>query len=93
MINYKKGKNVEEELTKDAIPIENLPQNYLWMHVSVFFLILLIVDATTYNCVSITFSINFMLTKNVNLQQKCGFELSEIFKYEIEGQNYKLIFN
>ncbi|XP_037046156.1 ribonuclease P protein subunit p25-like protein isoform X2 [Bradysia coprophila] len=33
MMNYKKGKNVEEELTKDAIPIENLPQNFLWMHV------------------------------------------------------------
>ncbi|KAG4077065.1 hypothetical protein HA402_016052 [Bradysia odoriphaga] len=33
MMNYKKGKNVEEELTKDAIPIENLQQNFLWMHV------------------------------------------------------------
>jgi len=33
MMNYKKGKNIEEELTKDDIPIENLPQNFLWMHV------------------------------------------------------------
>lgn len=35
MMNYKKGKNIEEELTKDAIPIENLPQDFLWMHVSI----------------------------------------------------------
>lgn len=36
MMNYKKGKNVEEELTEDTIPIENLPQKFLWMHVSIF---------------------------------------------------------
>jgi ribonucleases P/MRP protein subunit RPP25 len=33
MENYKKGKNVEEELTKETIPIDNLPENFLWMHV------------------------------------------------------------
>lgn len=33
MENYKKGKNVEEELTKETIPIEELPDNFLWMHV------------------------------------------------------------
>lgn len=33
MENYKKGKNVEEELSKERIPIENLPENFLWMHV------------------------------------------------------------
>lgn len=33
MENYRKGKNVEEELTKEKIPIEILPENFLWMHV------------------------------------------------------------
>ncbi|CAO1325186.1 unnamed protein product [Diamesa tonsa] len=33
MENYKKGKNVEEELTQEQIPIENLPEKFLWMHV------------------------------------------------------------
>lgn len=32
MENYKKGKNIEEELSKDKIPIEILPENFLWMH-------------------------------------------------------------
>lgn len=34
MINYRKGRNVEEELSRENIPIENLPPNFLWMHVS-----------------------------------------------------------
>ncbi|XP_063709974.1 ribonuclease P protein subunit p25-like protein [Culicoides brevitarsis] len=33
MENYRKGSNIEEELTKDRIPIPNLPENFLWMHV------------------------------------------------------------
>ncbi|XP_062552753.1 uncharacterized protein LOC134217922 [Armigeres subalbatus] len=33
MMHYKKGKNVEEELTKEQIPIECLPGQFLWMHV------------------------------------------------------------
>ncbi|CAD7076901.1 unnamed protein product [Hermetia illucens] len=33
MMHYKKGKNVEEELTRENIPIECLPADYLWMHV------------------------------------------------------------
>lgn len=33
MENYRKGKNVEEELSKEKIPIEVLPENFLWMHV------------------------------------------------------------
>uniref|UniRef100_A0A182MET9 DNA/RNA-binding protein Alba-like domain-containing protein n=1 Tax=Anopheles culicifacies TaxID=139723 RepID=A0A182MET9_9DIPT len=33
MMHYKKGKNVEEELSKEQIPIEVLPDDYLWMHV------------------------------------------------------------
>lgn len=32
MENYKKGKNVEEEMTQDTIPID-LPEKFLWMHV------------------------------------------------------------
>ena len=33
MNNYKKGKNIEEELTRECIPIPNLPADFLWMHV------------------------------------------------------------
>ncbi|KAF4532336.1 hypothetical protein B566_EDAN003639 [Ephemera danica] len=33
MENYRKGKNVEEILEKEKIPIPNLPDNFLWMHV------------------------------------------------------------
>ncbi|XP_063531186.1 ribonuclease P protein subunit p25-like protein [Cydia strobilella] len=33
MENYFKGKNVEEELQRDKIPIKNLPENFLWMQV------------------------------------------------------------
>ncbi|XP_058838234.1 ribonuclease P protein subunit p25-like protein isoform X2 [Topomyia yanbarensis] len=33
MMHYKKGKNVEEELSKEQIPIEGLPERFLWMHV------------------------------------------------------------
>lgn len=33
MMHYKKGENVEEELTKESIPIESLPSEFLWMHV------------------------------------------------------------
>ncbi|KAL7052694.1 hypothetical protein ACKWTF_004964 [Chironomus riparius] len=33
MENYRKGKNVEEELSKEHIPIEMIPENFLWMHV------------------------------------------------------------
>ncbi|XP_053674960.1 ribonuclease P protein subunit p25-like protein [Anopheles nili] len=33
MMHYKKGKNVEEELSQEQIPIEVLPERFLWMHV------------------------------------------------------------
>ncbi|XP_055317953.1 ribonuclease P protein subunit p25-like protein isoform X2 [Sitodiplosis mosellana] len=33
MMNYRKGRNVEEELTRNDIQIENLPEDFLWMHV------------------------------------------------------------
>uniref|UniRef100_A0A182NKM2 DNA/RNA-binding protein Alba-like domain-containing protein n=1 Tax=Anopheles dirus TaxID=7168 RepID=A0A182NKM2_9DIPT len=33
MMHYKKGKNVEEELSQEQIPIEVLPKQFLWMHV------------------------------------------------------------
>ncbi|CAK1582016.1 unnamed protein product [Parnassius mnemosyne] len=33
MENYYKGKNVEEELERDKIPIKDLPANFLWMQV------------------------------------------------------------
>lgn len=33
MENYRKGKNVEEELTRDKIPIPDLPNNFIWMQV------------------------------------------------------------
>lgn len=38
MENYKKGRNVEEEVTREKIPIEILPENFLWMHVSFLFI-------------------------------------------------------
>jgi hypothetical protein len=34
MENYYKGKNVEEELDRNKIPIKDLPDNFLWMQVS-----------------------------------------------------------
>uniref|UniRef100_A0AAG5D6A7 DNA/RNA-binding protein Alba-like domain-containing protein n=1 Tax=Anopheles atroparvus TaxID=41427 RepID=A0AAG5D6A7_ANOAO len=33
MMHYKKGKNVEEDLSKELIPIEVLPERFLWMQV------------------------------------------------------------
>lgn len=33
MENYRKGKNIEEELSKEKIPIPNLPSNFTWMQV------------------------------------------------------------
>lgn len=33
MMNYRKGRNVEDELTRNDIKIENLPDDFLWMHV------------------------------------------------------------
>uniref|UniRef100_A0A0A9WJ94 Alba-like protein C9orf23 n=1 Tax=Lygus hesperus TaxID=30085 RepID=A0A0A9WJ94_LYGHE len=33
MENYSKGKNVEEPLSVESIPIPNLPQDLVWMHV------------------------------------------------------------
>lgn len=33
MLNYRKGTNEMEEPNRDDIPIENLPANFLWMHV------------------------------------------------------------
>ncbi|CAH1646137.1 unnamed protein product [Spodoptera littoralis] len=33
MENYSKGKNVEEELERNKIPIKDLPENFLWMQV------------------------------------------------------------
>lgn len=33
MENYTKGKNVEQEFERDKIPIEGLPDNFLWMQV------------------------------------------------------------
>ncbi|XP_052872039.1 ribonuclease P protein subunit p25-like protein [Anopheles cruzii] len=33
MMHYKKGKNVEQELSQEQIPIEVLPERFLWMHV------------------------------------------------------------
>lgn len=33
MMHYKKGKNVEEDLSKELIPIEVLPEKFLWMQV------------------------------------------------------------
>ncbi|XP_028160742.1 ribonuclease P protein subunit p25-like protein [Ostrinia nubilalis] len=33
MENYFKGKNVEEELQRDSIPLKDLPVNFLWMQV------------------------------------------------------------
>lgn len=37
MENYFKGKNEEELLEREKIPIPNLPPNFLWMQVSFFF--------------------------------------------------------
>ncbi|XP_063232618.1 ribonuclease P protein subunit p25-like protein isoform X2 [Bacillus rossius redtenbacheri] len=34
MENYKKGKNVEEPLSKDNLPIPDLPENFVWMQVA-----------------------------------------------------------
>lgn len=36
MENYRKGKNVEEPIEKEKIPIPNLPSNFLWMHVGTY---------------------------------------------------------
>ncbi|GBP59190.1 Ribonuclease P protein subunit p25-like protein [Eumeta japonica] len=33
MENYYKGKNIEEELERSKIPIQGLPENFLWMQV------------------------------------------------------------
>ncbi|XP_050303562.1 ribonuclease P protein subunit p25-like protein [Anthonomus grandis grandis] len=33
MENYRKGKNVEDRLEKQQIPISNLPESFLWMQV------------------------------------------------------------
>lgn len=33
MNNYRKGTNLEEELTRENIPIDVLPTHFLWMHV------------------------------------------------------------
>lgn len=33
MENYQKGRNVEEPLIKENIPIKNLPEDFLWMQV------------------------------------------------------------
>ncbi|KFB40294.1 AGAP007301-PA-like protein [Anopheles sinensis] len=33
MMHYKKGKNVEEDLSREHIPIEVLPEKFLWMQV------------------------------------------------------------
>lgn len=33
-MNYRKGKNVEAELTRNDIKIENLPDDFLWMQVN-----------------------------------------------------------
>lgn len=33
MMNYRKGRNSEDELTRNDIKIENLPEDFLWMHV------------------------------------------------------------
>lgn len=33
MMNYRKGRNIEEEITRNDIEIENLPEDFLWMHV------------------------------------------------------------
>lgn len=33
MENYRKGKNVEEPLERNKIPICDLPENFLWMQV------------------------------------------------------------
>jgi len=32
--NYSKGKNVEEPLVRENIPIPELPSNFIWMQVS-----------------------------------------------------------
>ncbi|XP_034242489.1 ribonuclease P protein subunit p25-like protein [Thrips palmi] len=34
MENYRKGKNVEEEITKERIPIPGLPDDFIWMQVN-----------------------------------------------------------
>ena len=34
MENYSKGKNVEEPMEKENVPIPNLPQDFVWMQVS-----------------------------------------------------------
>lgn len=38
MEKYKKGKNVEEPLTEENIPIKNLPKDFLWMKVNLKFI-------------------------------------------------------
>lgn len=34
MENYRKGRNLEEELTREKIPVPDLPQNFTWMKVN-----------------------------------------------------------
>ncbi|XP_055853440.1 ribonuclease P protein subunit p25-like protein [Episyrphus balteatus] len=33
MMHYRKGENVEEEISKENLPFDNLPKDFLWMHV------------------------------------------------------------
>lgn len=37
MENYSKGKNVEEPLERNKIPIPNLPDDFIWMQVRTIF--------------------------------------------------------
>lgn len=52
MENYKKGKNVVEPLEKSKIPINNLPEKFIWMQVGflIAFEILEQVNPHTFFC-------------------------------------------
>lgn len=39
MLHYSKGRNIEQELSKDDTPFDSLPEKFLWMQVSKFYAI------------------------------------------------------
>lgn len=70
MMNYRKGRNVEEELTRNEIPIENLPEDFLWMHV----------------CFEFISSWTTLLKKDLHLHINISNWLSNRWKVELQYQ-------
>ncbi|PSN56831.1 Ribonuclease P protein subunit p25-like protein, partial [Blattella germanica] len=83
--NYCKGKNVEEPLSKDNIPIPDLPINFIWMQVRVLLVICIYFVVVFFKDTVVVYISLLKLNIFVNFQVGAGSKMRNLLGYAIKA--------